>query len=221
MIYEYLFLAFYCVFTSIHLYATKKKERLLRGSTKGYILFSLLAFYIVAMMNKNQEPSILVILAIIFSFIGDMFLIPKGTKWFAIGGIAFLISHIFFVLSYATYTDFNNVPIIAIILILVAFVSATVVIFTKLKKYLPKALFYPMFFYLVCNGTMNSFAIFRLIAGVDLTSIITVIGAILFFISDTSLFFVRFNKDSVMKTHFLVMITYSIAELLIVLGFVL
>ena len=46
----------------------------------------------------------------------------------------------------------------------------------------------------------------------------TLIGAALFFISDSSLFFVRFNKDSRLKTHFLVMLTYSIGELLIVLG---
>ena len=50
---------------------------------------------------------------------------------------------------------------------------------------------------------------------------ITAIGALLFYISDTALFFVRFNKDSRLKTHFLVMLTYSLGEFLIVLGLVL
>ena len=54
----------------------------------------------------------------------------------------------------------------------------------------------------------------------DVAGIITCIGAILFFISDSSLFFVRFKKDCLLKTHFLVMLTYSIGEFLIVLGLI-
>jgi hypothetical protein len=52
-------------------------------------------------------------------------------------------------------------------------------------------------------------------------AIITAVGALLFFISDSSLLFVRFNKNSRLKTHFLVMLTYSIGEFLIVLGLIL
>jgi len=216
---KYIFLFSFIAFTIIHLYATKRNAYFLRGCTKGYILFSLLAFYILYVGEENA--SWFVVLAIIFSFLGDMFLIPKGIKWFSIGGVCFLLSHFFFILSYAEVTDFNKVPIFAIILIAIAFITATVIIFTKLKKFLPKPLFYPMFFYLLCNGGMNSFALYRFISGINLASIITIIGAILFFISDTVLFFVRFNKNSIMKTHFLVMITYSLAELLIILGFIL
>ena len=50
--------------------------------------------------------------------------------------------------------------------------------------------------------------------------IVTAVGALLFFISDSSLFFVRFHKDSRLKTHFLVMLTYSLGEFLIVLGLI-
>jgi hypothetical protein len=52
-------------------------------------------------------------------------------------------------------------------------------------------------------------------------SVITALGALLFYISDTALFFVRFNKDSRLKTHFPVMLTYSLGEFLIVLGLIL
>ena len=71
------------------------------------------------------------------------------------------------------------------------------------------------------NGAMNCFAIFRYLSDPSLAGIVTVIGAVLFFISDSSLFFVRFNKNSRMKTHFIVMLTYSIGEFLIVLGLIL
>ena len=80
----------------------------------------------------------------------------------------------------------------------------------------------PFFYlYLLINGTMNCFAIFRYLCNKDTACLITLIGAVLFFISDTSLFFVRFKKDGRLKTHFLVMLTYSIGEFLIVLGLIL
>ena len=77
-----------------------------------------------------------------------------------------------------------------------------------------------MLLYLLINGTMNCFAWFRSLTIGGRAGIITAIGALLFYISDTSLFFVRFNKNSRLKTHFLVMLTYSIGELLIVLGLI-
>jgi uncharacterized membrane protein YhhN len=143
---------------------------------------------------------------------------PKGVKWFTAGGICFMISHVFFILGYMKEVDFAAIPVWLVILLAVFFFAAVTCIFSKLKPHLPKALFYPMYLYLLINGAMNCFAIFRWVSFPAAATVITAIGAILFFISDSSLFFVRFNKDSRLKTHFLVMLTYSIGELLIVLG---
>ena len=49
-----------------------------------------------------------------------------------------------------------------------------------------------------------------------LATVVTFIGAVLFFASDSTLFFVRFKKDGLLKTHFLVMLTYILGEFLIV-----
>ena len=54
-----------------------------------------------------------------------------------------------------------------------------------------------------------------------LATAVTFIGAVLFFASDSTLFFVRFKKDGLLKTHFLVMLTYILGEFLIVEGFIL
>ena len=75
-----------------------------------------------------------------------------------------------------------------------------------------------MFFYLLLNGAMNCFAIFRCITVPSAAAITTAVGAVLFFVSDCTLFFVRFHKESRWKTHFPVMLTYLLGELLIVLG---
>lgn len=210
----YLFI--FALSTAVHLYASAKQNKKLRNVTKPFILISLLGFY--GMSAYVLEWS--VVLALIFSWIGDLFLIIPGVKWFTIGGISFMISHAFFIASYNKEVNFSVInPVIIIVLAAIDIVVVSY-LFAKLKQYLPKALFYPMFLYLLINGTMNCFAIFRMITNPCLPNITTCIGALLFFISDSTLFFVRFSKDTRFKTHFWVMLTYSIGEFLIVLGLI-
>ena len=211
---KYVFLAVFIIATAIHLYASLKQDKKMRNMTKPFILLALLGFYVLA----ARVPSTFIILALIFSWLGDVLLMPKGVKWFTAGGIAFMISHVFFILGYLKDVNFAAIPVWLVILLAVFFVSVVTYIFSKLKPHLPKALFYPMFLYLLINGAMNCFAIFRWVSVPSAAPLTTAIGAALFFISDSSLFFVRFNKESRLKTHFLVMLTYSIGELLIVLG---
>ena len=211
---KYVFLAVFIIATAIHLYASLKQDKKMRNMTKPFILLALPGFYVLA----ARVPSTFIILALIFSWLGDVLLMPKGVKWFTAGGIAFMISHVFFILGYLKDVNFAAIPVWLVILLAVFFVTVVTYIFSKLKPHLPKALFYPMFLYLLINGAMNCFAIFRWVSVPSAATLTTAIGAALFFISDSSLFFVRFNKDSRLKTHFLVMLTYSIGELLIVLG---
>ena len=211
---KYLFLAVFFISTAVHLYASIRKNTHLRNISKPFILFSLLGFYVVA----ARSVSTAIVLALIFSWIGDLLLIPKGVKWFTAGGISFMISHAFFIAGYWKDVDFSRIPVFLTILLAVFFFAAVSFIFSKLKPHLPKALFYPMFLYLLINGAMNCFAIFRCVSATTAATLSTAIGAALFFVSDSSLFFVRFHKNSPLKTHFLVMLTYSIGEFLIVLG---
>lgn len=214
---KYIVLAAFFIVTGIHLYASLKKDKSLRAKTKPFILLTLLAFYCL-----SADPVVwTVILALIFSWIGDVLLIPPGVKWFTIGGISFMVSHFFFILSYAALTDFSKVSTAAMIVLPVLFLISTAIIFKYLRPHLPKALFYPMLLYLLINGGMNCFAWFRSMSTVGPAAVITAIGALMFYVSDTSLFFVRFNKESRLQTHFLVMLTYSIGEFLIVLGLIL
>lgn len=213
---KYLFLILFILFTTFHLYASYNKKTTLRARTKPFILLSLLGFYV----YSTKSIDVFLVLALIFSWIGDLFLILKGIKWFSVGGISFMISHIFFILCYSKEINFESINMVAAFVIATVFIVFVYQIFVRLKPYLSKALFYPMFLYLLINGTMNMYAIFRLMGNVNIYTITTCIGAILFFISDTALFFVRFNKNSILKTHFIVMLTYSLGEFLIVLGLI-
>ena len=211
---NYVFLAVFFIATAIHLYASLKDNKKIRNITKPFLLPSLLGFYALS----AHSVSAAIILALLFSWLGDVLLIPKGTKWFTAGGIAFMISHGFFIAGYCRDIVFSEIHIALIVLLSVFFAVTVAFIFSKLKPHLPKALFYPMLLYLMINGAMNCFAIFRCVSSPTAATIITAVGAALFFISDTSLFFVRFNKNGRLKTHFVVMLTYTIGEFLIVLG---
>ena len=195
---KYLFLAIFIISSSIHLYASFKSNSKLRAQTKGIILLALLGWYCFSV----SDPLLIVIAAILTSWLGDVLLIPKGVKWFSAGGISF-------------------VPLWLIIAAAVAYIAVTVLVFRGLRPYLPKKLFYPMAAYLLANSAMNCFALYQLVSLPCLATAVTFIGAVLFFISDSTLFYVRFKKDGRLKTHFIVMLTYILAEFLIVEGFVL
>lgn len=210
-------LILFIIVTGIHLYASLRQDKKLRAITKPFILLTLLAFYCL-----SAKPVMLfVVLALIFSWLGDVLLIPSGLKWFTAGGISFMVSHLFFILSYAKLTDFAQVNRVIMIILPVIFICSTLIIFKYLRPHLPKALFYPMLLYLLLNGAMNCFAWFRSLSAAGAAAVITAVGALMFYVSDCSLFFVRFDKNSRLKTHFLVMLTYSLGELLIVLGLIL
>ncbi|MBO4839269.1 MAG: lysoplasmalogenase [Lachnospiraceae bacterium] len=213
---RYLMLAVFLVSAGIHLYASLKNDKPLRNKTKPFILTGLLGFYCCA-----AKPVVLfAVLALAFSWLGDLLLIPKGNKWFTAGGIAFMVSHVFFILTYLRQTELGSIRPAVIAGLILFFVTASLVFFKYLRPHLPKALFYPMLAYLILNGLMNCFAWFRCLTLRNTAGLVTAAGALLFFLSDSSLFLVRFHKNSPLKTHFWVMLTYSLGEFLIVLGLI-
>ncbi len=209
-----LFLGVFFVSVVIHLYASLRRDTRMRNSSKPVILLSLLGFYILA----ARSVSVLIILALLFSWAGDILLIPGGMKWFTAGGISFILSHVFYIAGYWKDVDFSRIPYFLTVLPALFFTAVVSFLFSKLKQHLPKSLLFPVLLYLLLNAAMNCFALFRCISTASAAAFTTAVGAALFFVSDSFLFFVRFNRNSRLKTHFVVMLTYSIGELLIILG---
>lgn len=202
--------------TAVHLYACGKRDGKMRDLTKPFIVLSLIGIY----CFSTEKIVRTVILALLFSWFGDLLLIPDGTGWFIIGGISFTVSHLFLILSYVKETDFGKVGTFRTILLFLVFFLLVRVVFDRLRSHLPKELFYPMFLYLWINGMMNCFALFRFLSDPSLRGIAAVIGSALFFLSDTFLFFQQFKKGSRLKTSFTVMLTYALGELLITAGLI-
>lgn len=211
-----LFLILYIAVSALHLVASWRDEPERRKKTKPFLLILLLLYYLFAAKN----PSVLLILALLTSWLGDVLLIPKGHKWFTLGGIAFMFSHLFFVLLYCGQITLSKVSPVLIVLLAAAYYGFSLFIIRRIRDNTPKAMVAPMYFYLICNSTMNIFAMMQLLSRPSLAAAVAYVGALLFYVSDCCLFLVRYGKkpEIVFKKHFTVMLTYLLGELLIVVG---
>ena len=211
-----LFLILYIAVSALHLYASWRDEPDLRRKTKPFLLILLLLYYLFA--SKNL--SLLLILALLTSWLGDVLLIPKGNKWFTLGGIAFMFSHLFFVLVYCGQITLSRVNPVVIALVAALYFGFSLLIIRSIRDRTPKAMVAPMYFYLICNSTMNVFAFMQLLSRRSPGAAAAYLGALLFYASDCCLFLVRYGKkpEIIFKKHFTVMLTYLLGEALIVVG---
>ena len=164
----------------------------------------------------------MLLLALLTSWLGDVLLIPRGHGWFAAGGISFMLSHFLFIAVYTENISFANVPWLPVILLAVVYYGVSAKIISMLWPYAPKKMRGVMYVYLLANSTMNVFAFLQMMTSHMPGAVVAYIGALLFFISDCSLFLVRYyeKKPVVFKGHFTVMLTYLAGELLIAQGMI-
>ena len=211
-----LFLILFILFSVLHLIASWQDNRSMRACTKPFLLIFLLLYYLFS-AAKIRLP---LALALLTSWAGDVLLIPKGHKWFATGGIAFMFSHFFFILVYLNRIDLSHQPWLLIVPLALLYYGIALKIIFSLKENTPKAMLFPMYFYLLCNSTMNIFALMQLCSSRSAGALTAYIGALLFYISDCTLFLVRYhaNKELIFRKHFTVMLTYLIGEFLITYG---
>ncbi len=209
-------LAAYLILSIIHLIDSWNDDRKKRARTKPFLLIFLLLFY----LTDPKPWSVFLILALLTSWLGDVLLIPKGHGWFTAGGISFMLSHFFFVLVYFPQVDFRDVQWLITALSAVLYFGISRIIIKKTAPTTPKKMVLPMNFYLLCNSTMNLFAMMQLFTLKNKGAAIAYAGAVLFFISDCTLFLVRYykNPDVVFRKHFTVMLTYLAGEFFITLG---
>lgn len=216
---SYVFLGLFFLFSALHLKASYEDNAEERKKTKPFLLILLLLYYVTA----TDRPSVFLILALLTSWLGDVLLIPKGHNWFTYGGISFMFSHLFFVIVYLKRILVEHVSWPVIIIAALLYFGISYRIIQAVKDQTPKKMIIPMYFYLLCNSTMNVFAMMQLFSEHNLGALTAYIGALLFFASDCSLFLVRYSKnpEAVYKKHFTVMLTYLLGELLIVVGILL
>ena len=213
---RYLFLALLAAATVWHLADSWRDDAKRRRRTKPFLLLFLILYYIFS----ADAPSLLLLAALGTSWLGDVLLMPNGNKWFVLGGVSFMFTHFLFIGVYVGQVDFRHVLWAAVIPAALLYYGISAWIIRSLTPSTPKMMLVPMYVYLLCNSTMNVFALMQLLSARSLAAAVAYAGAVLFFISDCTLFLVRYhkNKDLVLGKHFTVMLTYVLGEWLITEG---
>ena len=212
---QYIFLGLFVLASVVHLFHSWSDDPKRRYS-KPFLLACLALYYCFAAHEINW----ILVAALVTSWLGDVLLIPKGTKWFVAGGISFLICHIFFVFVHLPQVVWQNAIWWIVIPAAIVYYGISLRVTLSVKKNVPIMVLIPMILYLIMNSTMNLFALMQLMSLRSAGSIVAYIGAVLFFISDCTLYLVRYhdNKNLIFKKHFTVMLTYLAGEALITIG---
>ena len=213
-----LFFALFIIVSAVHLWQSWNDDAR-RKWTKPFLLLTLIAYYCVT----ASPYSIVLIAALATSWLGDVLLIPQGTKWFISGGISFLVSHILFIFVYVPAIRWGSMLWWIVIPAALLYAAVSVVVTLQIKAEIPKPMLAAMILYLLANSTMNVFALMQLLSCKNAGAALAYLGAVFFFVSDCTLYLVRYhkNKDLIFKKHFTVMFTYLAGECLITLGMLL
>lgn len=183
-----------------------------RVVTKPLLLSSLIVYFL--LHRTEAKTKLLVGLALLFSFIGDILLMftDKSAHFFMFGLISFLIAHVFYIIQFSRNRNKNKSILIPLLLLLILGGS----IFWFLKDSLGAMLF-PVAIYMTIILTMVLFAFLRKGSASKKSFELIMVGAILFLISDSILAINKF-KSPVPLSGVWIMGTYGLAQLLIVLG---
>ncbi len=167
--------------------------------------------------SLDKKPSILkdaVLLALLFSWFGDIFL--QKESLFVPGLICFLTAHIFYIYFFVrtrsgntSYFKLRPVMLIAVLAYLIEFMYLLWPSLGAMKL--------PVLIYGITISTMLSAAIWQYQKLDDRTSLFLIIGATLFVTSDSILAINKFSSPFKTAGVF-IMTTYILAQLFIVLG---
>lgn len=213
---RYLYLAFFVVLSGIHLYDSWRDDARKRARTKPFLLLLLLLFYLAA----AEKRSLPLALALLFSWLGDVLLIPRGHRWFALGGISFMFSHLLFIQVYVNYIHWEGLPWGLVIPVMALYFLVALRVILAVRDNTPRFMAFPMYFYLLANSVMNTFAFLQLLSQRSPGALTAYLGALFFYVSDCTLFLVRYHKrkNLIFHRHFTVMLTYLLGEALITVG---
>ena len=186
---------------------------------KPALLLTLIAWYIFSMRERNGSVPVVVLLALAFSWGGDVLLMGSGEFFFMLGLASFLIAHVFYILSFRRLCNEDNEDSLQG-LHMARFAFPVVLYGTGLVVILYDhlgELKIPVMAYALVLTIMVLNALFRFRRTTSSSFILVFSGAILFMISDSLLAVNKFLQP-VAWSGFWIMTTYIAAQFLIVLG---
>ena len=211
-----LYLSVYIGFSIFYLLITAFNQEYIARILKPFLLPILV--FAVAFSTHFGTKKIL-ITALTFSWIGDVILLfaDKGEIYFILGLVAFLVSHVFYIVLFSKQTISKTIKNkisfgAGIGLIVIYFLMMISTLAPKLGS-----LTIPVVIYAVVISTMLFYALKGSFQWNTIPYQSVLIGAIFFISSDSILAFNKFDQP-IPYASFLIMITYLAAQFCIVWG---
>ncbi|WP_040279809.1 lysoplasmalogenase [Psychroserpens damuponensis] len=181
---------------------------------KPAILISLLIFFILKSNALHKPLRLIIILALVFSLAGDVFLmfVDVSPNYFLLGLIAFLVAHIMYVIAFLKQRNKAAKPF-GFITFLMLFASG---LFYFLKDGLHDMLI-PVVIYMLVILSMSTAAFMRKGNVSKRSYILVFLGALFFMISDSILALNKFYEP-LAYSNINIMLTYALAQYLIIIG---
>lgn len=198
------------IFDLFNVWKEDKKKRYI---TKSLLMPLLLLFYI----TYGKNPNSFVMAALIFGFLGDVFLLPENKNWCFLAGIlSFMLGHIFYITSFIKILGtMNKMPLWYFVLVLPYLlygICAFKIVGNKMGNLKAAAGVY------ISIILFSSITCLMIILLGKTSMLLAYIGTLLFVASDSILGYSMFISKSKLS-DILVMITYVLAQMLIVFGF--
>lgn len=171
---------------------------------KPFILLSLLVLYLVSVSTRNK----LYIMALVFSFCGDILLMFEGELYFMIGLVSFLIAHILFIKI--VIKRIQNTLLSKVIFSIIPFLIVFSLLIFNLKDSLHEML-WPVIIYGLTITTFGTASLIDYLNTKSTKSLLMLVGALIFMVSDSVLAIDKFNNSSHIY-EVIVMITYVLAQ---------
>lgn len=200
------------------------RDNSLRYLSKGLLMPLLLAFFISETKDraglKNKKYIRLICLALLFSFLGDLFLIGENSLHFMLGIGAFLMAQVCYVMFFTSMQPFLKKHILFLvvsgIIILCYLVILNYLFYPMVTQ---QSLLIPVVAYSLVLGLMlfTSVKLFRTQQLSKMNRVFFIAGAIIFVASDSMIGLNSFYLPAPLP-GFYIMTTYCIAQFLIVSG---
>lgn len=197
----------------INLWGDYKQNKKLKCLTKPLLMPLIIVYYLLS----AAAPDYLLIAALLMGFIGDVFLLGTGSS-LIYGAIAFLIGHFCYIFLFVQSTSFFATVPLYYALFLIPYIIYAIFFICTIKNKVGY-LIIPISVYICTILTMSFCALCRISPGLEPANLLPWAGSILFIASDSILggnTYLCPQKNYEVS----VMITYVLAQLFIMAGFI-
>lgn len=205
----------YAIMAILHLICCFMKFEKGRNYTKVLLMFCLLFICLLNGINTGNLY-VLIMLALIFAMISDIFLLMENNqKMFACSICLNLISYLLYIIQMINKLPFK-IELYFYIILLAFLLCWCLILVPKLKPYVKElSALLAIYSFTLLFGVVIGLISFLINS--SLSSIMLIIGFILFIVSNVMLCVVRFYKPF-RRYHFYLMIPYVLAQLLVIYG---